>query len=169
MQHTVVDVDEAYQEGYRYILVEPEGKHFDPAFEPQLTPQEMLKLGIFGGNYFTEPPREFPEDWFTDVRLSQNGAHAEWNYFGVNASQPLAVWQKKGWIYFEDPKGWFLWYCRYYRGRRIPEEDTRQIKRWRAMRRHIAQLQRQCRPGDSSCQPKRRQALLHWAYDTRTL
>ncbi len=172
MQHqyrTVVAVNETYQEGYSYSLTAPEGKGFDPAFRPQLTPKELLALGIFGGDYFHEAPREFPEDWFTNVKLSTDGAHPEWNYFGVNASQPLAVWQRKGWIYFEDPKGWFLWYCRYFLGRRIPDEDNRQIRRWLAMRRHITQLQKACTRGEITCQPRRRQALLHWAYDTRKL
>jgi hypothetical protein len=166
---TKVTVNEAYQTGYTYTRTEPVGKHFDPGFTPQLTPKEMLHLGIFGGDYFSEPPNEFPEDWFKGVPLSPSGADAKLNYFGVNASQPLSVWQQKGWIYFEDPHGWFLWYCRYYLGRRIPKEDARQIKRWHNMRRHVSQLQNSCQPGDTQCQPRRRQALLHWAYDTRKL
>jgi len=43
----------------------------------------------------------------------------------------------------------------------------RQIKRWKAIQRHIAQLTKNCRKGDFSCRPKQRQALLHWAYDSR--
>ncbi|MCA9347539.1 hypothetical protein KC930_03095 [Candidatus Saccharibacteria bacterium] len=164
-----ITVNEQYQTGYKYTLSEPIGKNFDPAFKPQLTPKEMLDLGIFGGNYFTETPNEFPKTWFENVVFSNNGAKKELNLFKVNASQPLSVWQRKGWIYFEDPKGWFLWYCRYYMGRRIPEEDQRQIKRWLAIKRHISQLQNSCLAGDISCQPKRRQALLHWAYDSRKL
>jgi phage regulator Rha-like protein len=104
------------------------------------------------------------------VELTQPGrAKAELNFFKVSASQPLAEWQRKGWIYPEDPKGWFLWYCRYYMGRRIPEEDARQIKRWRNMRRHVAQVQHACAPGDMNCRPRQRQALLHWAYDARAI
>ena len=165
----IVHVDEAYQTGYTYDLTEPEGQHFDPDFTPDLTPKEMLQAGIFGGDYFNEVPKELPADWFEGVALSPKGAKAGLNCFNINASQPLSVWQKKGWIYLEDPHGWFLWYCRYYRGRRIPEEDRRQIRRWRAMRRHLAQLRQACRPGDITCRPRQRQALLHWAYDTRTL
>ncbi len=162
-------VDEPYQSGYSYTLSRPVGKDFDPGFSPDLTPSEMLHLGIFGGDYFTQVPREFPAEWFDGVALSAPGvgAQKQLNYFGVNASQPLAEWQRKGWIYDEDPHGWFLWYCRYFMGRRIPEEDTRQIKRWRNMRRHLSQLQSHCMVGDITCQPRRRQALLHWAYDTR--
>lgn len=164
-----INVDEAYQTGYAYQLTEPMGKNFDPDFKPQLTPKQMLKLGVFGGDYFNEPPQEFPHDWFEGVELSQHGAKAELNFFKVNASQPLSVWQQKGWIYFEDPKGWFLWYCRYYLGRRIPEEDTRQIKRWKAIHRHVSQVQTHCQPGDIHCRPRQRQALLHWSYDSRKL
>jgi len=166
---TVV-VDEAYQTGYRYTLTEPAGQNFDPGFRPDLTPKQMLRLGIFGGDYFQQAPKEFPPDWFAGVTLTQTGmAQAKLNFYGVNASQPLSVWQQKGWIYFEDPKGWFLWYCRYYLGRRIAEVDAQQIQRWQAMRRHITQLQNHCTPQDLSCRPRQRQALLHWAYDSRKL
>ena len=163
-------VNEDYQRGYTYTLIKPEGQKFHSDFKPELTPKEMLQAGVFGGNYFREVPEEFPKDWFQGVQLAQNDeANPKCNFFKVNASQPLQVWQKKDWIYFEDPKGWFLWYCRYFRGRRIPEEDSRQIKRWRAMRRHIAQIEQNCHSGDLTCRPKQRQALLHWAYDSRKI
>ncbi len=168
MRH--ITVNEAYQAGYGYDLTEPVGKNFDPDFKPDLTPRQMLALGIFGGDYFTEVPREFPAEWFDGVKFSQiDGADKSLNFFKVNASQPLKVWQVKGWIYPEDPHGWLLWYCRYYLGRRIPDEDARQIKRWKNMRRHITQLQKNCWPGDAACRPRQRQALLHWVYDTRKL
>jgi len=163
-----VHVNEAYQTGYSYTLTCKSGEDFNPDFEPQLTPKQMLQLGIFSGNYFNEVPQEFPADWFKGVTLVAPGhPDATLNYFKVHASQPLSVWQQKGWIYFEDPKGWFLWYCRYYMGRRIAQEDARQIKRWRAMRRHVAQLQNSGKPGDMTNRPRQRQALLHWGYDAR--
>lgn len=165
---TVV-VNEDYQTGYKYLLTEQPGKNFATEFTPDLTPKQMLQLGIFGGDYFIEIPKEFPQDWFENVELSQTGAKSELNFFKVNASQPLSEWQKKDWIYFEDPKGWFLWYCRYYQGRRITEEDTRQIKRWKAIKRHVSQVKNNCQPGDLGCRPKQRQALLHWAYDSRKI
>lgn len=155
------------QKNYRYFLTEPEGKNFDKDFRPDLTPREMLSLGVFGGKYMTDCKKEFPKNWWSKAKLCSDFHNPELNYFKVNASQPLAVWRKKGWIYKDDPRGWFEWYCRYYMGRRIDEEDQRQIKRWRAMRRHIAQITKNCRPGDLSCRPVQRQALLHWAYDSR--
>ncbi len=142
---------------------------FDPRFTPELTPKEMLELGVFGGVYFADKPKEFPQDWFKNAKLTSDGKrHKELNYFHVNASQPLAVWQAKGWIHSQDPRGWFEWYCRYYGGRRT-EDDERQIKRWVAMRRHIAQIKNNCRPRDIFCRPGQRQALLHWAYDSRVM
>lgn len=163
-----VIVNEPYQRGYVYDLNQPEGKNFDPDFQPELSPEQMLKLGIFGGDYFQEIPREFPAEWFDGVKLTTTGrADARLNFFKVNASQPLSVWQAKGWIYPDDPKGWFLWYCRYWRGRRLPDEDARQIKRWQGIRRHISQVKNYCQPSDWACRPKQRQALLHWAYDAR--
>lgn len=163
-----------YQKRYRYVCTKPVGKQFDPAFKPDLTPQEMLRLGVFGGAYFDGVdgliPKDLPRSWFKGVRFSPDGKKKdELNYFGINASQPLSVWRAKGWIYKDDPHGWFQWYCRYYLGRRIPGEDERQIKRWRAIARHIAQIKKHCRKGDKSCHPKQRQAVLHWAYDSRRM
>jgi hypothetical protein len=157
------------QTGYRYELVGPIGRNFDPEFDPDLTPKEMLRLGVFGGKYLTDCQDEFPRSWFLQAKLSPDRADPTLNYFGVSASQPLAEWRRKGWIFTDDPRGWFQWYCRYYMGRRLPQEDPRQIKRWKAMRRHVRQIQQYCEPGDISCRRRQRQALLHWAYDSRNL
>lgn len=164
----IVVVHDSMQKGYRYELSEPIGKNFDPRFRPELTPKEMLALGVFGGIYMRDGAAEFPKSWFAKAKFAQGDKHdPEINYFKVNASQSLSEWRKKGWISKDDPRGWFQWYCRYYMGRRIPAEDERQIKRWVAMRRHIGQIAVNCRAGDTSCRPRQRQALLHWAYDTR--
>ena len=161
-----VTVNDKMQRGYQYELVAPVGRGFDVRFKPQLTPGEMMALGVFGGKYLTDCRAEFPESWFRRAKLSPEWARAELNCFGVLASQSLAVWRAKGWIHPDDPRGWFQWYCRYYRGRRHPDDD-RQIRRWLAMRRHLAQLRGHCRPGALGCRPRQRQALLQWAYDTR--
>lgn len=165
----IVTANNLMQKNYRYVLTEPKGKNFDKDFRPDLTPKQMLALGVFGGKYLTDCKKEFPKDWWVKAKLSPNFHNPEINYFKVNASQPLRVWKKKGWIHKDDPRGWFEWYCRYYMGRRVEKEDERQIKRWRAMRRHIAQITKNCRQGDLLCRPVQRQALLHWAYDSRKL
>lgn len=163
----VVMVNDKMQKGYRYERVCPVGRCFDPEFTPELTPKEMLALGVFGGKYMTDCVDEFPKSWFVRAKLSKEKSDPKLNFFGVSASQSLSEWRKKGWIYADDPRGWFQWYCRYYMGRRIPSEDARQIARWKAMRRHIAQIKKHCRSSDIFCRPRQRQALLHWAYDTR--
>lgn len=164
-----IQYSDGYQVDYRYELTEPVGKNFAEGFNPELTPRQMLEIGVFGGKYFSDKPSDLPKDWFERAKLSPDGKqHAEINFFGVNASQPLLVWQKKGWIHPQDPRGWFQWYCRYYLGRRS-EDDDRQIKRWRAYRRHQTQVVKNCLPGDLLCRPKQRQSLLHWAYDSRKI
>ena len=162
-------VNDRMQTGYCYELSAPEGQAFDPEFKPELTPAQMLELGVFCGKYMTDTRDEFPASWFTHAKLSPLGRDCSLNYFGIDASQPLSVWQEKGWIHPDDPRGWFQWYCRYHLGRRMPKEDKRQIKRWMAIRRHVAQLKRNCEPGNLLCRPRQRQALLHWAYDSRTI
>jgi len=156
------------QSGYQYVLSENEGENFDPEFRPELTPKEMLELGVFGGKYMTDCTGEFPADWFEKAKLCHDKHRADLNFFLINASKPLWYWKAKGWIHPEDPRGWFQWYCRYYRGRRC-SDDARQIKRWKAMTRHIAQIRKNCAPGDLVCRRKQRQALLHWAYDSRKM
>lgn len=171
MRAKTIRVHDRMQKGYRYILTEPAGKHFDPRFTPDLIPKQMLALGVFGGVYMRDCTKEFPKDWFTKAKFQKHGSYEhdpKLNFFGVNASQPLSVWRKKGWIQPQDPRGWFQWYCRYYMGRRS-EDDERQIKRWIAIKRHIAQIKKNCRPGDFSCRRKQRQAVLHWAYDSRKM
>jgi hypothetical protein len=138
-------------------------------FKPELTPKQMLEMGVFDGVYFWDKPSEFPKDWFENARLSKNGERdPSLNFYEVSASKPLEYWQKKGWIHPQDPRGWFQWYCRYYLGRRT-DDDERQIKRWKAYKRHAAQVRKHCQKGDLSCRRKQRQSLLHWAYDSRKL
>jgi hypothetical protein len=161
-----VVVNDLMQTDYVYYRTEPEGGNFHPDFQPELTPAEMLAMGVFGGKYMTDCGHEFPETWFRSAKLCHAFHDPALNYFGVNASKPLSYWRDRGWIYPEDPRGWFQWYCRYYMGRRCPDDD-RQIRRWRAMVRHIAQITRNCEPGDEGCRRRQRQALLHWAYDGR--
>ncbi len=161
-------VNDKMQADYVYYRTEPEGKNFHPDFKPELTPKEMLELGVFGGRYMTDCREEFPEEWFKKARLCSKFHDPELNFFEINASKPLSYWRMKDWIYHEDPRGWFQWYCRYYFGRRC-EDDERQIKRWKAMVRHIAQVKKNCHSKELTCRKKQRQALLHWAYDSREI
>jgi hypothetical protein len=119
-----VMVNDLMQRNYVYFLTEPMGKNFAPEFRPELTPKQMLALGVFGGKYMTDCAREFPAEWFRRAKLNHVRHDPALNLFGVNASLPLADWKKKGWIYHEDPRGWFQWYCRYYMGRRCPDDET---------------------------------------------
>ncbi|MCF7791471.1 MAG: hypothetical protein K9M56_05675 [Victivallales bacterium] len=165
MADTVI-VNDLMQNGYTYNLTEPVGENFFPEFSPELTPAQMLELGVFGGKYMTDCRSEFPKSWFENAKLCHERHDPELNFFRINASKPLSYWREKGWIYWEDPRGWFQWYCRYYMGRRCPD-DARQIKRWRGIKRHAAQIKKNCVQGDLSCRRKQRQVLLHWAYDSR--
>lgn len=164
----LIIVNDKMQRNYRYYLTEPEGKNFSPDFKPELTPKQMLELGVFGGKYMTDCKKEFPKDWFKKAKLCSEFHNPEINFFKVNASQPLFIWREKGWIYKEDPRGWFQWYCRYYLGRRC-KDDERQIKRWKAIIRHIMAVKKNCTKKDCSCRPRQRQAILHWAYDSRKI
>lgn len=163
-----VIVTDRMQRGYVYWRTEPVGRNFAPGFMPDLTPKEMLRLGIFGGKYMTDCQEEFPRSWFARARLCAERHDARLNCFGVNASQSLAVWRRSGWIHKQDPRGWFQWYCRYYMGRRTAD-DARQIRRWRAIARHVAAIRKHCEPGDLECRRRQRQAVLHWAYDSRQI
>lgn len=164
-----VVVNDRMQQSYRYIRSRAMGQDFDPRFSPDLSPAEMLELGVFCGKYMTDCRDEFPAGWFEKAKLASGPRDCSLNYFGVDAGTPLRIWRAKGWIHPDDPRGWFQWYSRYYSGRRMPEEDQRQIGRWRAFRRHAAQVQKHCTPGDPFCRPRQRQALLQWAYDSRLL
>jgi len=163
----LVIVNDKMQKNYKYYLIEAIGKNFDPLFKPELSPKEMLELGIFGGKYMTDCQKEFPLSWFKKAKLSPQKSDPKLNYFKISASQSLKIWQEKKWIHKDDPRGWFQWYCRYYMGRRLENEDKRQIKRWRAIKRHVVAIINNCRKEDFSCRPRQRQAVLHWAYDSR--
>ena len=136
----------------------------DSRFEPVFSPMEMLKLGVFEGKYINDSRDEFPEEWYIDAKISQT-PNVLCNYFKVKSRQSLHDWKTSGWIYGPDKRGWFQWYCRYYIGRRIPDIDNIQMKRWRQFKRHYGQVLKNCPPGDLTCIPKQRQALLQWSYN----
>lgn len=160
----IVTVNDRMQTDYHYELTAPTGKDFAGDFTPFFSPQEMLEMGVFEGKYCNDCRDEFPASWFENAKIS-NTPDPDLNYFGIKSRQPLSVWQEKGWIYGPDPRGWFQWYCRYYLGRRLPDIDAIQIKRWRGFARHAGQIRANCAPGDIFCRPRQRQALLQWSYD----
>lgn len=161
----MIIVNDKMQQNYRYKLSAPEGKFFASDFKPELTPKQMLELGVFEGHYLNDCINEFPKEWFLNAKLSINKPDISCNCFKIKSRQSLKIWQQKGWIYEPDPRGWFQWYCRYYSGRRIPNIDSIQIKRWKAFKRHRAQIIKNCTLLDFECRKKQRQTLLQWAYN----
>ena len=159
-----IEVNDRMQSNYVYTLLAPMGKNFGPGFNPQFTPKEMLSMGIFEGKYRNDCRKEFPADWFEGAKLSKT-PNSALNYFKVKSRQPLSIWREKGWIIGADPRGWFQWYCRYFLGRRLPEVDEKQIKRWRSFARHAGQVRANCEPGNWGCRPRQRQGLLQWSHD----
>ena len=159
-----IKVNDKMQTDYAYKLVARTGGDFADGFQPFYSPKEMLEMGVFEGKYCNDCRDEFPKSWFAKAKISDTPDPAL-NCFGIKSRQPLSVWREKGWIYGPDPRGWFQWYCRYYLGRRLPEVDAIQIKRWRAFARHAGQIRANCDPGDIFCRPRQRQGLLQWSYD----
>ncbi|MGH1415095.1 MAG: hypothetical protein ACRBB0_16520 [Pelagimonas sp.] len=160
----VIDVSDKMQSGYRYQLSAPMGEEFADGFAPFYSPKQMLEMGVFEGKYCNDCTDELPSDWFENAKISEK-PDVSLNYFGIKSRQPLSTWREKGWIYGPDLRGWFQWYCRYFMGRRLPEIDAIQVKRWRAFARHAGQIRANCHSGDIFCRPRQRQGLLQWSYD----
>jgi hypothetical protein len=156
---------------YTYVLSAPYGQVYSEKFKPYLSPHEMLAYGVFEGKYITDCATEFPKEWYVDAlkyeTLSPSLPDIDCNYFKIKSRQSLSEWIDNGWLPVSpndpDNRGWFQWYCRYYIGRRLPDVDQIQIKRWRAFNRHMGQVKKNC--DLLECRPKQRQALLQWAYD----
>lgn len=170
-------------QNYTYVLSEYPGKNFSPEFNPQLTPEKMLLLGVFEGKYMNDCENEFPIEWYEKAKAKGklcDKPDPSINLFKVKSRLSLQTWRDKGWIPIvptdKDVRGWFQWYCRYWIGRRMPEVDHVQIKRWRAFVRHagsigasIRRMKKEDVPKTKAeikkHRPKQRQALLQWAYN----
>ena len=139
---------------------------FYKIFKPQLSPKKMLELGVFGGSYFGSNIniKEYPKSWFEKAKISKN-FDITLNRFSVKAGLSREHWIEKGWIFKEDPLGWFQWYCRFINGRRITHIDEIQIKRWKNFKRHVTAIEKNCERGDLGCRKRQRQAILQWAYN----
>ena len=131
-------------------------------FNPDLTPVQILEAGAFGGSYFASAT------WGDLQGLGEASALAEQNEalrydrgrnkFGVKAGQSFEQWTWNGWIFPEDPLGWFHWYCRYSAGRRH-ERDAHQIGRWSSFK------GRWTTNKNLSNSLVIRQSLLHWGLE----
>jgi hypothetical protein len=166
-------------QNYTYTLTNSPGKGFHEIFKPELSPQKMLKLGVFEGKYMNDCESEFPKEWYTTGKFSKI-ADPTINLFKIKSRLSLQQWIENGWIPIvkndKDVRGWFQWYCRYWLGRRDPNVDEIQIKRWRSFIRHrgaivksIEKMESKDRPKTRSQiknhRPRQRQALLQWAYN----
>jgi len=138
-------------------------KNIYKIFKPELSPKKMLELGVFGGSYFGLNIKEYPKSWFVNAKISKS-FDVNLNRFKVKSGLSRKHWMEKGWIFKEDPLGWFQWYCRFSNGRRISHIDEIQIKRWKSFRRHVVAIKKNCEPIDLNCRRKQRQAILQWAY-----
>ncbi len=168
-----INVHDKMQTNYSYTLSEEPGQNFAEGFDPPYSPGEMLALGVFEGKYLNDCLLELPREWYEVAlehgRLSPEKPDVSVNLFEIKSRQSLQVWRANGWIPItegdEDVRGWFQWYCRYWLGRRQPNFDEVQIKRWRAFKRHLGQVKKNCTSGDMTCRPRQRQGLIQWAYD----
>ena len=161
----MIVVNDKMQKNYCYELEALEGQNFAADFKPELSPKQMLELGVFEGHYLTDCIAEFPACWFENAKISPQKPCMDCNFFAIKSRMSLQEWQKHGWILPPDPRGWFQWYCRYYLGRRIANVYNIQIKRWKSFKRHKTQVMRNCALYDLDCRKKQRQALLQWAYN----
>jgi hypothetical protein len=184
-----IKVSNRMQKNYSYVLIYNCGKKLReggvdengdlikyPDFKPKYSPGQMLNMGVFEGKYCNDQIFEFPREWyfssvkngkFNEKKFSPEYADSKCNYFGVKSRQSLQEWRRKGWIPCavgdKDTRGWFEWFCRYWLGRRQPNVDSVQIKRWKSFKRHYAQYLKHTK-GAPGKHPKRRQALLQWSY-----
>jgi hypothetical protein len=132
---------------------------------PKLTPDMMLRLGVFGGTFIYDMIDEIPLEWIlmalVEGKISLTGRpDPECNFYRVLSVQDIKEWQRHGWINEQDPKGWFQWYIRYFLGRRTAD-DKRQCDRWHSFRRHLGQLI----VNKHQERLKQRQACIQWGYN----
>ena len=139
---------------------------WDPEFTPYYTPVEMLEMGVFEGKYINAV-KGLPKSWYQIKKVLPKDAAPDpsLNYYGVKSRLPLSHWKEKGWTTKDSPWGWCGWYCLYWLGRRLPEEDAWQIGRWKSfIARHQGQIVASGDLKDETKRLKQRQALLQWGW-----
>lgn len=137
-------------------------------FAPSYTPLEMLDLGIFEGVYTAAIPN-IPKEYKKHKNVLPRGSEPDVtiNHYGVKSRLSLKEWKKRKWTTRDSPLGWWQWYCMYWLGRRLGDEDEWQIARWRSfVARHMGQVASACDLNDPDCHRRQRQGLLQWAWDS---
>lgn len=152
------------------LVVSTEARNnWDAAFAPSYTPEEMLKKGIFEGKYINNI-QGLPSHWYklNKVLGKDDEPDPSINAFGVKSRQSLSVWKENKWIK-TDKNGWFEWYCKYFLGRRLGDEDKWQINRWRSfVARHQGQIDKSADKNNLKKRTKQRQGLLQWGWDSQS-
>lgn len=142
-----------------------------PGFAPHLTPTQMLQAGVFGGGYFHRATEaDLLGLGISAVLVVDNTCKPDWkrNRYGVKAGQTHAQWAAKGWLFPEDPLGWFHWYCRWSAGRRH-ERDEHQQRRWCSYLRRWGGVATGRVHGIGKPGPVVSQGLLQWGIDVQVL
>ena len=161
-----------------------------PEFKPNLSPEQILKMGSFGGTYFRpiyssvtkkhykseDVIKEYPKSWFKGIDIGEMVTSPKYNKkvnkYKVKCGSDLEDWEKSGWMDKQDPYGRFQWYCRFYMGRRT-DDDERQIKRWLALTGPKGRFKnglinmikkKDSKYDDETISPVIRQTLQHWGY-----
>ena len=58
---------------------------YNKIFTPELSPKEMLELGVFGGYYFKDDISEFPKSWFKNAKVNTVEFDINMNYFNIKS------------------------------------------------------------------------------------
>ncbi len=147
----------------------PAGRNFDRRLPPELTPAQMLRLGVFCGKYMTDCRKEFPKSWFARAKLAGKARDCALNYFGVDASQPLSVWRKKAGSIATIRAAGFNGIAAITWAGAFPTRTRGRSSAGKRSAATFVKFRKNCEPGDVTCRPRQRQALLHWAYDSRKI
>ena len=131
--------------------------HFSdyPDFQPNLTPEQIFRMGSFGGTYwrpiyssvtkkkYKNVYLKFPKSWWKNI--PENHLITDFdkydkniNKYKVKVGLTLEDWESYKWIKNYDPYGWVQWYCHFFNGRRGKNKEEKdydeyQISRWKRL------------------------------------